>query len=196
MKASSKANFTKAGGFIAPLPDRMATEIKQRLPMLDFERISAEYGWYVIERDAAKADLQPKHISSRYRQMYEQAAALRQNLDWLNLSNIAQMLFHDEKTIEHAGLVGRIRDDLLKLELVLKRGEHLLPRGHQVNMRHELVKRLIPILEAAALEINAKPTGPLCMLVGILLEAAGETASNPVEIVKPALRGLKKTGAR
>ncbi|MBZ9910410.1 hypothetical protein LB557_30940 [Mesorhizobium sp. BR115XR7A] len=179
-------------GWLAPLPKRTRDEIKKCWPELPLAKIESEFGWYLLERDASDAQPEGGEIEKRYTRMQTHISDLIEDVAWLRGNNLGTVV-EQVSPPEYSDSLKTLYDALVVAGALLPRARKYLPKGQQVNPRHLLALRLGLIVTDAGLPVNKKPTGPLCRLVEILLEAAKESPSSAVMIVTPILGHLKKS---
>lgn len=181
-----------ASGWITPLPDAAKATISHRWPTVSLEWIESEFGNYLLIRDALHRQPEPAEIRARYDAMRERVSLLKADVDWLRRNNLGLLMLQSVPPQYYDNLAN-VAKDLSILAAILPRAEKYLPEGHQMNPRHVLVDNVARAVQRAGLDINARPQGALCSIVGTLIEAAGEKTSSVVAIVKPVVARLKKS---
>lgn len=184
-------------GFVARLPDAARNEIETRWPSLPADRIEREYESYQLIQPAVKAQPEAAELKRRFARIERAVANLKEELQWLNSTNLAHEVSRVCARAERAETLANAIDNLTTLQVALPYVRKCLPDGHQLTARQRLAYCIGLIIGEAGLPIDERPKGPLCQVVEILLQAAGENPSNVVTIVKPMisviLNALKKT---
>lgn len=180
-----------AAGFVKSFPDDARREIKSKWPSVPVKRIEGEFTNYMLYRPAAEAQPEAAEIEQRYTKLQEAVRSLMTEIQWLNRNNLGRVL--EQEFLEYSNILDETYDKLMVVNALLPRGRKHLPQGHQVKPSYPMAFNVGCILQDAGLPINAKPTGPLCQLVEIVLNAAGENPKGGViAIVKAILPILKK----
>lgn len=184
-------------GFLTPLPDAARDEIGRRWPMLPSDRIVSIFQTYVRERDAMASEESPADVRARFASIRSAVDALAGEIHWLQSSNIARLM--DLKLVEkgapskYLGAISDLERQLVTVRALLRLGDGMMPEGRRKNPRHCLVADVGALVERCGLPADAKPTGALVGVYEILLNAAGDSATNAPKDVRDAMHALNKS---
>jgi len=167
--------FTRASawGWAEPLPSRSMAEIRRLFPELEAADVEREFGYFLI-LTRAEADTPPAHeMKAELDRFRSDVEALHANAAELGRNNLGALIR------QTCGLADDY-DALNDLELALERMKALLPgvinrapAGRSIPAQHVLAGNLARLLSDAGLPVDSKPQGHLCVLLGIVLDAAG-----------------------
>ena len=175
-------------GYAAGLSVVALQEIARRLPNLRLEPIAIEFSAYVVLRDTKQVD--PESLKSEILGLLKTVRTLQKKLE--NLTPAAQHLIDQGAVLAIKNrVVHSLQDHLKSGKSGIARALEIAPTGRRLHPRTVLVLNLACLVREAGMEVDAKPTGPLVTLTGILLGAAHEDPSDVRKIVDETLSRWK-----
>lgn len=181
------------GGWKLALSENGRAEIKHRWPGVPLEAVNDRLGWYVLRRDAARSAPPPNEVAEDLRGFLEQVRALRMAVERLQHTAQGAAISQNAAVLPGAGpdLMGELLNSLAVASAVVPGVLEILPSGRPQSPRDWLALELAALVREAELEVNAKPNGPLCGLLAVLLQEAGEPQASAVGIAKRVLANNK-----
>jgi hypothetical protein len=180
-------------GWLAPLPDNARKEIEDRWPTAPFSAIEKEFGYYLLMRSSLEKQPAASDIRKQYEDLCEKVSELLTLASEFERNQLGSFMWQEAAMRDVPSPLRPLVEWLTRTKALLPYVSKYLPDGHAPNARHWLTWQLSSILSDANLTVDARPKGALCYILGVLLEAAGEQPSSPVEIVKPIVAKMKKT---
>jgi len=183
------------GGWLRDLSPKAREEIARRVPGVPVEAVAHEAAYYVLMRDGEKSAPTPAGARAKLHRLQIRCRKLH---DDLQNSELAPLTGFVEQAAAlqgetHYRLMSDLRENLLRAEAALAKARTWIPAGHRRTPRDRLVWNLKAILETVGQVADARPKGPLCQIVNVILEDADEEPSSVTSIVTEA---LKKTASR
>jgi hypothetical protein len=192
--------MSRAGVWVEELPELRA-RLAEILPPEVAGKAGAFAEMWVAEARAGETEiaLPPTKALKRIQGLWKRIEALRDELR--NLPDEiegplaeALALAHIESRAQLLGDADKALDRLVKgLWLTERRiGDSDKREGRPPAFRGFLVRTIAAQMEAAGLVPNARPTGPLVVAVGAVLEAAGQRVTRVENVVRSALEDRSK----
>lgn len=183
------------GGWIAPLSEAKRKEIKKQFPGVAADNVEREAGAYVLWRDAIEKSPSPGEARQTLNSLRAQVEHLRAAIEPVAHGPLGRFVRAGSFPIVGGNALNELGPALQRAGAALASASTKIPSGRARAARHRLTIALAQIVAEAGLVVDARPQGPLCRLVGIVLEAAGEQPSDVRRIVKPIAAKWKKPPA-
>jgi hypothetical protein len=171
--------------FPQPIPDLERAEIGRRQPSVSLDALDDQFGLYLFLRDSIEAQPKASALRDHMIKFAEQISGTLAAAQALSQNNLGAAIRRETALLGHPGALEELVAALIVLSFALPRAISGMPVGNAQNPRHVLAVGVADIVRTAGLPVNKKPNGPFCLIMRILLEAAGESPSNIVEVVKP-----------